>query len=110
MLPRANLAIIERPEFRTLGTRIPLTELVTELKDALLRARLFLVTPRATEHCIETVVLNGLHESYRLDPIAAGIQPFRITNEPLPDRLFHGSDDQALTNIADELVAKLVSA
>ena len=57
MLARTDLPIVERPEFRTLGPRIPLPELVAMREEPLLCSCLFLI-PAATAETIYEVPLQ----------------------------------------------------
>ena len=62
--------IVEVPQLGALVLRVPLTELVTEGEEPLLRARLFLVAPRAADGGVEAMVAEAGQESLRFEEAA----------------------------------------
>src|SRR6185369_3053836 len=62
--------IVEVPQLGALIFGIPLTELVTKGEEALLRARLFLVAPRAADGGIEAMVAKAGQQSLRFEEAA----------------------------------------
>ncbi len=62
--------VVDAPQFRALGLRVPLAELVAEREDALLRTRLFFVAARAADHRGIAVLLDGFKQRHRLRRVA----------------------------------------
>src|SRR5580765_6306591 len=60
---RIDSRIVEIPQLGALVLRVPLTELVTEREEALLRPRLLLVAPRAADGGIEAMVTEAGQKS-----------------------------------------------
>src|SRR5262249_31923883 len=66
LLALADLAVVEVPELRPLGTRIPLTEVVAEREDPLLRARALLVAAGAADRGVVSVLDHRVEQRRRL--------------------------------------------
>ncbi len=71
MLALPDAAVVERPQLGALVLGIPLTELVAEAEDALLRARLLFVAPGAAEDRVEAVLLEAV-EANKFDALFGG--------------------------------------
>src|SRR5206468_4771800 len=69
-LALVNAAVVEAPELWALVLRVLLAELVAEREHPLLGARLLLVSTSTPEQAVEAVLLDGLEQDRRLDPVA----------------------------------------
>ena len=75
VLSRLVLAVVQVPKLRALVLGVPLTEVVTVAKEALLGPGLFFVPPCSTESSIELMGLNRGDEGWSLDAVPGGIEP-----------------------------------
>jgi hypothetical protein len=100
--------VVQAPEFGALLLRIPVVLRVAEREYALLRARFFLVAPRAAEGEVEAELVERELESLRLPHIRVQRRAVldRIDAEPLG--LGIAEHDQFETRFARDAVAQLV--
>src|SRR5207302_4316747 len=99
--------VVEVPELWTLGARVPLSEVVSEREDSLLRAGALLVTAGAADRGVEAVLLDRVEQRRGLKPVARRARS-RLLDDATPvDRLLHGCDDEALVELGDAAVAEL---
>ena len=71
MFTRAVLAVVEVPQLGTLVAGVPGAELVAEAEDALLGARLLLVTAPPAEDRVEAVLADRVEQGLGLQRVAA---------------------------------------
>src|SRR5215469_16694061 len=105
VLARPNPRVVEIPKLRTLILRIPLTKLIAEGKDSLLRPGLLLVPARAADTGVKPKLLDGIKKCHRLMDIAAFIGRLEH-NSSLSDRILHGAYDEALAQLRCPVVAE----
>ena len=84
----------EIPEFGALVFGIPLAELITVRKEALLGAGLFLITAAATEAGVEFVLLDGVEKGNGLKLVAGGIGALLLFHAALVDRVLDEADHE----------------
>src|SRR5215470_11880466 len=70
MLALRHAGVVEAPQLGALVLRIPLSELVAEREDALLRPRLLLVAARPADRGVERELGDRLEERHRLRRVA----------------------------------------
>src|SRR3954449_4611981 len=107
VLALADATVVDAPQLRALAARIPLAEVVAEAEDPLLRAGALLVAAGPAERGVEAVLLDGVEERRRLQPVARRARPGLLGHAPVVDRLLHGGDDQPLAELGDAAVAEL---
>ena len=96
--------VVEVPQLRALVLRVPLTELVAEREHPLLGPCLLLVAARTTQQGVETVLLDGLEQHLRLQPVAGLTRA--LVHPALVDRLLDRADDEPESQFLDALVAE----
>ncbi len=72
MLARPHAALVELPELGPLALGVPLPEGVAERQHALFGSGLVLVAPGAAEGGVEAVLVDGVEQRGRLQPVARG--------------------------------------
>src|SRR6185312_4221560 len=107
LLALADPAVVEVPELRALGARVPLAEVVAEGEDPLLRARALLVAPRAADRGVEAVLEHRVEQRGRLQPVPGRARAGLVDHASLVDRLLDGRDHEPLTELRDPPVAEL---
>src|SRR3954464_3789426 len=106
-LAAADAPVVEVPQLGALVARVPAAEVVAEGEDALLRAGALLVAARAAERGIEAVLLDGVEQRHRLQPVARCARAGLLDRAALVDRLLHAGHDQLLVQLGDAAVAEL---
>src|SRR5439155_2647074 len=106
VLPGAMARVEQRPQLGPLLLWLPLAEAVAVAEDALLRARLLLVAPRAADQALEAMLFDGLEQGHGLVAVAR-FERMRQAHRAALDRVFEVADDEALTHFGDALVAEL---
>ena len=94
MLAGVVSPVEEIPEFGALVFGIPLAELITVRKEALLGAGLFLITAAATEAGVEFVLLDGVEKGNGLKLVAGGVGPLLLLHAALVDRVLDEADHE----------------
>ncbi len=107
LLALSDAAVVEVPELRALGARVPLAEVVSEGEDPLLRARALLVSPCAADRGVEAVLRHRVQEGRRLELVAGRAGAGLLDDAPFVDRPLHGGDDEPLAELRDAPVAEL---
>ena len=79
VLALVDPAVVEAPQLGALVLRVPLAELVAEGEHPLLGPGLLLVAAGAAEQRVEAVLLGGLQQHRRLDPVARAVRAPRRT-------------------------------
>ena len=103
--PCATPAVVEAPELGALVLGVPLAEVVAEGEDALLGAGLLLVAAGTAEEGVEAVLLRGLEQDRRLDPVARAVG---LLGHGAPvDRVLDRGDDELDVELVDPPVAVL---
>ena len=97
-LLRADPSVVETPDLGALGLGLPLTEFVSEGEEALLRARLLLVSPRAANGRVEIVGPEPGQQRLGLEEAAAllgaeveGVRALRDRRLVPPDDELHAA-------------------
>jgi hypothetical protein len=98
--------VVEVPQLRALGPRVPLAVLVAEAEHALLRAGLLLVAAGAAEHGIEAALADRAQQRDRLQPVAAGSRAGLLDDAAGVDVVLHARDQQPQPERGDGLVAE----
>src|ERR1700683_1397074 len=93
VLARADAALVELPQLRSLPLGIPLPEGISERKDTLLGSCLVLVPAGPTEGGIETVGVDGIEQRGGLQAIARRRRP-GVGDATLVDGVLHLGDDE----------------
>src|SRR3954469_23289551 len=107
VLALADAPVVDAPQLRALAARVPLAEVVAEAEDPLLRAGALLVAARPAERGVEAVLLDGVEQRRRLQPVARRARAGLLDDAPAVDRLLHRGDDQPLAERGDAAVAEL---
>ena len=107
MLAAADAPVVERPQLGPLRLGVPLAEVVAERQHPLLGPRPLLVAAGAAEGRVEAVLLDGVEQRDRLQPVARGARPALLGHAARVDRVLHRRHDQALAELGDPAVAEL---
>src|SRR6188472_1205036 len=107
LLALADAAVVEVPELRALGARVPLAEVVAKGEDPLLRARALLVAARAADRGVEAVLEHRVEQRGRLQPVACCPRACFVDDASLVDRVLDGRDHEPLSELRDPSVAEL---
>src|SRR3954449_6840414 len=107
VLALADPPVVDAPQLRALAARVPLTEVVAEAEDPLLRAGALLVAARAAERGVEAVLLDRVEQRRRLQAVARRARPGLLDHTAAVDRILHRGDDQPLAELGDAAVAEL---
>ena len=106
VLAAMHAGVEQVPDFRPLGLRIPLAELVAEREDAFLGARLFLVAPSAADAGVEAEFLDRFQQRHRLRGIARiGLAPQH--HAATLDRILDAAHDQSLAQLGGARVTEI---
>ena len=104
MLALVDAPVVERPQLGALVLGVPLAEVVAVGVDALLGARLFLITPAATEGRGVAPLLDGVEQGADLQPVARGLAV--VDDDAVGDRLLDGGDVQLDAQTVDPAVSR----
>src|SRR5579862_1142550 len=107
VFPGADAAVIERPQLWALALGVPLAEIVAKGEDPLLGPRALLVAAGATEGGVEAVLLDGIQQGGRLQPVARGARTLLLDDTTAIDRVLDAGHDQPLPELVDEAVTEL---
>src|SRR3954449_6415463 len=107
VLALADPPVVDAPQLRALAARVPLTEVVAEAEDPLLRAGALLVAARAAERGVEAVLLDRVEQRRRLQAVARRARPGLLDHTAAVDRILHRGDDEPLAELGHAAVAVL---
>ena len=100
-------AVVQVPQLGPLALGVPLAEVVAERENALLGPGALLVAAGAAEGRLEAVLLEGVEQGDRLEPVARRAGAVLLDHPAGVDRLLHGGHDQARVELLDHPVAVL---
>src|SRR5204862_601772 len=102
---RIETRIVKVPDFGALVLGVPLPKDVAEAEEALLGARLFLITPRAADAAIKSKFFNGAEQRRDLETVAADLA-LGQHGRAAGDGVVHGADDELGAELFRTAVAK----
>ena len=106
VLPAPQPAVVQAPELRPLGTRLPLAELVTQREHPLLGTRLLLVPPGTAKDRVEAVLQDGVQERGGLEPVARRVAGL-LTHAAGIDGVLDRGHDQPLAQLGDTPITEV---
>ena len=104
---RIDARVVKIPDFGPLVFRVPLAKIVAETEEALLRAGLFLVAPRAADQAIKLKFLNRGEQGRNLQLVAADFARPRHGDAP-GDGVLDLADDEFGAEFLGAPVAEFV--
>ena len=105
VLALVDAGVVQVPQLRALVLRVPLAEAVAEREDALLRARLLLVAPRAADQRVEAELVDRFEQRHRLRRVARS-SSLRSLHGAARDRILDRAHDQPLAQLRGARVAE----
>ena len=104
---RRDARVVDVPHFRPLVLRVPDMACVAEREDALLGARLLLVTARPAEGGVEAVFVERLAQRHRLHDVGVRVRSMHERADAVAHAVLVDVDEQIEAELARHLVAKL---
>jgi hypothetical protein len=99
--------VVQVPQLRPLGARVPLAELVPQGEDALFRAGFLLVAPPAAEDGVKAVLRDHLEKAVGLEAVARGAGGGVLDDLTAVDRLLDRGDDEPHAELGDAAVPEV---
>ena len=107
MLARLVTAVVDTPEFGSLGFWVPLAERVTKRVHPFFGSGTFFVAAGTTEHGVEFILGNGVEQGHGLQRVAAGSRARRILHAAGVDRGLHRTHNELHVEFGHGTITKL---
>ena len=106
VLAKVHPAVEQVPQLGPLVLRVPLAERVAVGEETFLRARLFLIAPRAAEAGVELVLLDGVEQRGDLQAVAAWVRAGFLPGPAGLNLRLHAADNQLRTDLLGQAIAE----
>ena len=106
MFPFTVTTVIQIPEFRTLTTRVPLSELIAMRKDPFFGTRFLFVASSPSEDGVEPISRDCLKQTVSLKPIPGSSRCRIFGHLTVIYSVLYASHDQADPQFLDPLVSE----